>query len=840
MGNFQQNLKLGVAVAALTAVAGIAHAQESKVELPKADAQARADGKAADAKVSKTKAGDAKPADGKQADGKAAGGKPEEKKSYFVPTRGYRLEPQSDVPPYVRDIGKTYKQFEGIDWLNIGLDSRARFEYRQNDYRPWTDTTTNPPTSSRRYFPNSPWLLRTRAYFGVKEIFDPFRFVVEFQDSRAFNTIYEFQGQEINHTEMIQGFGELYFKNAFGKDDLGNDRPLSVRAGRFHLELLDRRLIANNEFRNTTNNFEGFRLKIGKKENDWDIDSFLMRPVVRNPYDWDRPEWGNWVYGSVLSIRRWSEYATIQPYFLGRKQYGDVLNASNALKVHKETYSPGVRAYGVIGNWDYDVDINKQFGEQGEFRGLGNRQNVLQATVQQDAIAYSVEAGYTFKDHPWKPRISASYIYASGNKSPFDSVNQTFDQFYGFNQPFSRNDYFAWTNMKTPRVRLEFEPAKNLQVDTAFNAFWLASSAAPWERANLSAPLGNRGDFIGTEFDLRIRYKLSQFINLSASYARFWPGSFTSSFAPPVAQQPFFPQSFPGQTGTTFGLTGRPTDFFYLEASLNAFGDGQPITKDPASQLWGAIGPEAKEEKAPSWRDVYVGLNGGGAWSSPVTRSVVYPIDNAPASAPVAAASNFRDNGRSNLAGFVGGFQIGTNWKFDNNIVAGLETDLRAISGNTDGQWQSSAVPVGGNAFVNYQQRNTTLNYLGTLRGRLGYLVAPTVQVYGSGGMAYGGVTSTSAFLTRRAAGTNLTNGTAVFQDSRIGWTAGGGVEWAFMKNWSAKAEYFRYDLGSVSAFTAVAQPNGFYAYAANTKTNFDGNLIQAGVNRHFDLLEKE
>ncbi|MCX7899834.1 MAG: alginate export family protein, partial [Methylocystis sp.] len=201
-----------------------------------------------------------------------------------------------------------------------------------------------------------------------------------------------------------------------------------------------------------------------------------------------------------------------------------------------------------------------------------------QRTVQLDAIAYSIELGYTFSNHPWKPRFSADYIYGGGNRSPFDSVSQNFDIFYGFNQPFSRNDYFAWNNIRMAKGRVEFTPLTDLKIDSTFSAYWLASAAGAWERANLVAPLGNRGDFIGTEIDLRARYKLSQFINLTASYARFWPGGFTSSFAPPVALQPFFPQSFPGQTGTTNGLTGKPTDFFYLEVSANAFGDGQPVT----------------------------------------------------------------------------------------------------------------------------------------------------------------------------------------------------------------------------------------------------------------------
>lgn len=784
----------------------------------------------------------ARQSDGARASAKekaTASGAPGEKKSYYVPTRAYRLEPAPDIPPYVRNLAKTYKEFEGVDWLNVGLDSRVRFEYRKDDYRPWTSTTANPPTSQRKDFPNSLWLSRTRAYLGVQNILDPFRFVIEFQDSRAYNSIYEYQGQEINQTDLISAYGELFFKDAFGKDDLGNDRPLTLRAGRFHLELLDKRLIAENEFRNTTNTFDGFRIKIGERKNDWDIDSFLMRPVVRYPYEFDRPDWTNWIYGSVISIRRWSEYATIQPYFLGRKQYADIFSTSNASRIHRDTYAPGLRAYGVINDFDYDFDINKQFGETGEFRDLGARRNAIQTTVQHDAIAYAFEFGYTFSDHPWKPRISANYAYGSGNKSPYDSANQTFDIFYGFNQPFSRNDYIAWNNIKAPKARIEFSPFKNLQIDTAFSAYWLASAAAAWDRANLYAPLGNRGTFIGTEYDLRIRYKLNQFVNMTASYARFWPGSFTSSFAPLVALQPFFPQSFPGQTTTTNGLTARPTDFFYLEVTANAFGDGSPIAKPPGSDFLALFSPDEPPPPpapSPSWSDVYVGLNGGGTWSSPRSSVQPWPFGAAAASPAVAASATPIDQS-NHLAGFIGGFQIGANWKVADSFLAGAEADLHGVSGNTDTRWQATLTQGGGDSFATYAQRTATLNYLGTIRGRLGYLVTPTLALYGTGGMAYGGVISNAAIFTRRIGVASQTLVNPVYQDSLIGWTAGGGVEWMFTPDWSVKIDYLRYDLGAAQAATFALQPTGLYAYGASSSTRFDGNLIHAGVNRHFDLI---
>jgi opacity protein-like surface antigen len=229
-------------------------------------------------------------------------------------------------------------------------------------------------------------------------------------------------------------------------------------------------------------------------------------------------------------------------------------------------------------------------------------------------------------------------------------------------------------------------------------------------------------------------------------------------------------------------------------------------------------------------------LNGGGAWSSPTSNILAWPVGAAAASPAVAASVTPMD--RSNrLAGFIGGVQIGVNWKFAGSFLAGAEADLHGASGNTDGKWQTTIAQGGGNSFVTYTQRNATLNYLGTIRGRLGYLVTPTLAVYGTGGMAYGGVTSNTAIFTRAIAGTNQTFVNPVYFDALIGWTAGGGVEWTFMPNWSVKIDYLRYDLGNATASAIATQPNGFYAYGASTSTRFNGNLIHAGVNRHFDLV---
>ncbi len=470
---------------------------------------------------------------------------------YYRKTLGYRSEPESDPPAYVRSVSKTQlAKFRDIDWLDVGLEHRTRFEYRENDYRPVPTGTTS--STDYRQSPDSLWLLRTRAYLGVKDILDPLRFAVEFQDSRSYNGLYERNVSDVNEFELIQGYAELYFN-----DLLGHDRPLSIRAGRQHLELLDRRLIGNNQFRNTTNNFEGFRIRFGKPQNDWDLDTFAFQPIERRKYNFDRPDEHTWIYGGVFSWRRWSDYVTIQPYFLGRKVNGDPFNKAKANQINdRDIYAPGLRVYGVLGDsgFDVDTDINKQFGRF----GTTDKNTGKQVMQQHDAIAYTLELGYSF-DHEWKPRASLYYGYGSGDKSGADNINQRFDTFYGFNQPWSRNDYFSWDNIHAPKARIEFVPYQNVRVDAGYNAYWLASEADAWNRANLKDPNGKSGSFLGHEFDIRLRQKLNPFVDWSISYARFEPGSFTRSFNNTV-NGPF---------------TDRAGNFFFFEVLLNAFSNSK-------------------------------------------------------------------------------------------------------------------------------------------------------------------------------------------------------------------------------------------------------------------------
>jgi outer membrane immunogenic protein len=79
------------------------------------------------------------------------------------------------------------------------------------------------------------------------------------------------------------------------------------------------------------------------------------------------------------------------------------------------------------------------------------------------------------------------------------------------------------------------------------------------------------------------------------------------------------------------------------------------------------------------------------------------------------------------------------------------------------------------------------------------------------------------------------------YSDTRAGWTAGGGVEWMFAPNWSAKVEYLYYDLGSATyALTPLVNANcgsagACYGSFAQSSVRFDGHIVRGGVNYHFN-----
>lgn len=311
---------------------------------------------------------------------------------------------------------------------------------------------------------------------------------------------------------------------------------------------------------------------------------------------------------------------------------------------------------------------------------------------------------------------------------------------------------------------------------------------------------------------------------------------------------------------------------FLISASVLALTVGSVAAADLPYRKAPAVMPAVAPP--PMWTGFYVGLNAGGTWANSNTQYVgVGPVGVDPfwpvgffdsesatqsanyVAAFLSAASASGRNGGGNV-GFIGGGQIGYNWQFLNSLVVGFETDIQGIAGTSNNGTSITSAPAVSAGpgylttnFVGVNSLRGGLNFLGTVRGRLGWLATPSLLIYGTGGLAYGGATLSSATMVYNdllsfEVNNGVTSlpasaGFANYSNTRTGWTAGGGLEWMFWPNWSAKIEYLYYDLGTIQTnFSMLVTDNvsGLNAaFAGQTRARINGNIVRAGVNYHFN-----
>ena len=180
-------------------------------------------------------------------------------------------------------------------------------------------------------------------------------------------------------------------------------------------------------------------------------------------------------------------------------------------------------------------------------------------------------------------------------------------------------------------------------------------------------------------------------------------------------------------------------------------------------------------------------------------------------------------------SGVLGGGQVGYNYETPSGIVFGLETDLSAadIGANT------SLSNISGAGSTTSGALSSKIDYLGTVRGRVGKAMFDgRFMPYLTGGFAYGGVKSTTAYGCTGCAVTSFATPTL----TQTGWTAGTGAEYALTRHLSMKAEYLYTDLGRDMIATNATEfsVGGANLYNANVSEKATANVVRVGLNYRF------
>jgi outer membrane immunogenic protein len=163
----------------------------------------------------------------------------------------------------------------------------------------------------------------------------------------------------------------------------------------------------------------------------------------------------------------------------------------------------------------------------------------------------------------------------------------------------------------------------------------------------------------------------------------------------------------------------------------------------------------------------------------------------------------------------------GFNWQFAPRWIVGIESEYG---------FGSRTATLGGFSFSpgvsNFVSTNASADSLAvettwdaSLRGRLGFLIKPTLLAYATGGASWQHDEVASTCASATCVGLNI--GPAVFINSttKTGWTLGGGLEVALWHNWLARAEYRYSNFGSAPYTMTRTSVNGVIV------DNFDVNL---------------
>jgi len=418
------------------------------------------------------------------------------------------------------------------DWVDLGIENRTRFESYDH---PWRSTQQSGGGQT-----DSQAVVRSRVRVGLGGN-GPFRFLFEGQDSRAYDN--DKQGDFVNNTtvnewDILQLFGSATLDNV-----LGSRLRMDLHFGRMTMDFGMRRYIARNDFRNTTNAFDGVHWQIGQGKT-WRFRTFLVEPVFRDMVKLDEQSAHSVFWGTYVESEQLPWFNVNLFYFGLNDQKG------NTNKIPPRTLSTyGLRLFKspAISEFDYEFEGALQEGHvSGEPGGRGDCSHF--------AYNPNAQAGYTF-DLPWTPRFLVQYTYASGTNTPGGSQSGNFDPLFGARRfdlmPTGNFGPFARSNISSPGWRLIVQPAPGWTVNVKQRFWYLAEARGPFVGGvQIQDTTGGSGNYLGHDLELRLQWAVSNNMDFDVGYDHWFKGSYFDSPAI-LAQLP--------------AGGNKDTDYFYFQ-----------------------------------------------------------------------------------------------------------------------------------------------------------------------------------------------------------------------------------------------------------------------------------
>ncbi|HTI68014.1 MAG TPA: alginate export family protein [Caulobacteraceae bacterium] len=330
------------------------------------------------------------------------------------------------------------------------------------------------------------------------------RFGGELYDSRAYGADRGgvLSTTDVDALEPVQAYVAADLGRPFGPGS-----SAAVQLGRMTLNLGSRRLVAADDYRNTTSGYTGLRFD-AKSAHGKTLTLIYVAPQVRLPEDTaslranrvrlDTEGADLLLWGGVAAMPLPGKAVLELEYFgLAEK------DAPGRPTRNRDLDSYGARLVRApqAGRLDYELEAIAQTGT------IRASLDPAARTLGVSAGFVHAEAGYQFAA-AWKPRLSLEYDWASGDRG--GGRYNRFDTLYGFRRadfaPSGILSDIGRANVDMPGVRLEVTPGPRLDGFVHYALMWLASPTDAFSTSGVRDPAGNSGRFAGGLLEGRVRY----------------------------------------------------------------------------------------------------------------------------------------------------------------------------------------------------------------------------------------------------------------------------------------------------------------------------------------------
>jgi hypothetical protein len=333
----------------------------------------------------------------------------------------------------------------------------------------------------------------------------PFRIGAELYDSRAYggDAGSGIGTGEVNVLEPVQAYVAADLGSA-----LGRGSRTSLQAGRFMLNLGSRRLVAADEYRNTTNGYTGLRADFRGADGTQAVLIYTL-PQVRLPDDpasildnrhkFDREGFGLQLWGGLVSRPRVIAGAMAELGYFGLAERDSPARPTRNRHLH--SVSARLIREPRPSKADFEVEGIYQLGTV--------RASTAATAPELDVSAWFLHAdmGYSFPG-PLKARLSIEYDHASGDRA--GGSYGRFDTLFGMRRadlaPAGLYNAIGRANISAPGVRLEMAPTPRFDGFITYRAMWLAERTDAFSTTGVRDASGRSGSFAGHQLDGRIRW----------------------------------------------------------------------------------------------------------------------------------------------------------------------------------------------------------------------------------------------------------------------------------------------------------------------------------------------